>query len=476
MLGAAYRAGRRSGRVWLAGAPDKAPYAGAGMRQGRQQQINRQGLRPVCACLAVLLVAGCLGQGDGNTVSRMLMPDAAPLAEGLAQDDAGAESAVLRDLKARRSALPRGSAYRQIADAVLVADSRAAGAELRSARLRARAQSRNWLPSLGPQVSLTSLGAVVATLVVEQVLFDNGRKLAERDFAKADVEVAAVALVQDSNARVLTALGLFLAAGEAQARVALAQASERDMAHFEWIMSERVAGGISDRSDLMVLQQKLAEIRASQATQAEAARVALTELAGMGVQGLDGVRAELAGPLGLPSPAPAPLSVALAEAELSRAQARARAERAGFLPGLTATGVLGRNAADPSVDMRMAQPLGFGTGDALRALEAATEGERRKVDQTREEASRRLTRLAQERDALIRQAAEAAVLSSRAKANLDLFQSQYDAGQRQVMDVVGLYEQFARQQESTIALRYRAAAADLELAAALGVLADGDQL
>lgn len=450
------------------------------MRQGAQQQTNGWALRPACACLAVLLLAGCLGQGDGNAVSRMLMPDATPLAEGLAPDDAeAAESAVLRDLMARRSALPRGSSYRQIADAVLAADSRAAGAELRSARLRERAQSRNWLPSLGPQVSLTSLGAVVATLVVEQVLFDNGRRLAERDFAKADVEVAAVALVQDSNARVLTALTLYLGAREAQDRMALAQASERDMAHFEWIMSERVAGGISDRSDLMVLQQKLAEIRADQSTQAEAARTALTELGAMGAQGVTG--ADMAQPvpaaaLPLPAPLPAPLSVALSMAELSRAEARAKAERAGFLPGLTATGMLGRGAPDPSVDMRMAQPLGFGTGDALRAIEAATEGERRKVAQSREEANRRLTRLAQERDALIRQAAEAAVLSSRAKANLDLFQSQYDAGQRQVMDVVGLYEQFSRQQEATIALRYRAVLADLQLAAALGVLADGDQL
>lgn len=434
-------------------------------------------MRPALACAAILAMSGCLAQNEGAGVSRMLMPQTPSLGEGLGGGAEGAAvSPVLGDLMARRSALPKGSALASVADEVLVDETRAAGADLRSARLRARAQSRNWLPSVGPQVSLSSLGSVVAMLVVEQVLFDNGRKLAERDFAQADVEVAAVELVQDSNERVLMALTLYLAALEAQDKAALAVSSERDMAHFEWIMSERVAGGISDRSDLQVLRQKLAEIRASQQTETEAAQAALAELAAMGVQAATLPARSGFTPLALPKPAPVPLAVRLAEAEMGRAEARARIERAGFLPGLTATGALGRNAPDPSVDLRMARPLGFGTGDDLRAIEATTEGERRKVDQTREDANRRLRRLEQEHVALVRQAQDAVVLSSRAKANLDLFQTQYDEGQRQVMDVVGLYEQFARQQQMALGLHYRAVLTEVQIAAALGLLADGDKL
>ena len=37
----------------------------------------------------------------------------------------------------------------------------------------------------------------MATLVVDQVLFDNGRNKGEREFAIADVEVAAVNLAVD---------------------------------------------------------------------------------------------------------------------------------------------------------------------------------------------------------------------------------------------------------------------------------------
>ena len=52
-------------------------------------------------------------------------------------------------------------------------------------------------------------------MVVEQVLFDNGRKKAERDYAAADVEVAAVTLAQDTNKRVLAGLELYISAQEA---------------------------------------------------------------------------------------------------------------------------------------------------------------------------------------------------------------------------------------------------------------------
>ena len=452
---------------------------GSGLSGGARAKAGQTGavrvLGPVAGLIAALTLGGCVSGGGEGAVSRMLMPDRDPLPQGLGAGDAAETTPILRDLQSRRSVLAQGSAYGLVAAAVLAADSRAAEAELRSARLRARAQSRNWLPSVGPQVSLSSLGSVIAMLAVEQVLFDNGRKQAERDFAKADVEVAAVALSQDGNARVLTGLTLYLAAQEARDKAGLAQAAARDMGRFEWIMAERVAGGISDGSDLQELRQKLAEIRATEQTEIEAARAAQAELAAMAERLPDPAAGDPALVM-LPPARPPPLSVRLAEAEETRAVARARIDRAGFLPSLTASAAVGRGAPDPSVQIRPDRPLGFGIGDEMRAIEAATEGARRKVAQAREEASRRLARLEQEQAALLRQAAEAAVLAARAKANLDLFQAQYDAGQRQVMDVVGLYEQFARQQQAAATLRYRAALTEVQIAARLGLLADGDRL
>lgn len=129
--------------------------------------------------------------GEG-TVSRFLQAqptaDAQPDGETKTAAPARAEaSAVISALASRTSVLVSGSPYEKVASGVLAADARVAEAELHVAQLRAEAASKNWLPTLSPRITLTSLGDFVADLVISQVLFDNGRKKAERDLAKADV-------------------------------------------------------------------------------------------------------------------------------------------------------------------------------------------------------------------------------------------------------------------------------------------------
>ncbi|MDO7606444.1 MAG: TolC family protein, partial [Loktanella sp.] len=161
---------------------------------------------------------------DGEAVSQ------APASALDAEMENGGQSEIIQNLLNRRSVLDNGP-FAQVANAVLAANSRAAEADLRAAKLRAEARANNWLPSIGPNVSLTSLGAVVSTMVVEQVLFDNGRKKAERDYAAADVEVAAVTLAQDTNKRVLAGLELYISAQEASARANVNAAAMERMEH-----------------------------------------------------------------------------------------------------------------------------------------------------------------------------------------------------------------------------------------------------
>ena len=120
-----------------------------------------------------------------------------------------------------------------------------------------------------------------------------------------------------------------------------------------------------------------------------------------------------------------------------------------------------------------AQPFGLGTGASLDAIEAGTETAQRRVAETREAEERKLQSQARQLEALQRQAVEARALTQQAKTNLDLFQRQYDGGQRQVMDVVGVYETYSRAIETQLNLTYRAARAELEIARIRGVLADG---
>ncbi len=382
-----------------------------------------------------------------------------------------AESVIISGLQSRRSILPNGSAYDQVAGSVLAASSRASESQLRAARLRAVATSKNWLPSIGPSISLSSLGDLVANLIVEQVLFDNGRKKAERAFAAADVEVAAVTLSIDTNQRVYTALDLYLRAQKASEKAELSTKAFNDMSHFEYIMSERVRGGVSDRSDLVVLRQKLAEIRGEMASNNEARNTALAELNAMSVRPLQDVR-------GIPEIAvhglsTKPLPILLAEAEKERAVAEATMERAGNLPGLKATGSTGSSGNSLGLNVTTDKLFNLGTGATLKAIEATKEGAQRLVAQAREDSNRRLRALEAQLRGIERQKGEARGLTNQSKKNLDLFQAQYKAGTRQVMDVVGVYETYARQQQSAAELTYKSARIKLEIANEMGLLASG---
>ncbi|MBU3261181.1 TolC family protein [Roseovarius sp. PS-C2] len=419
-------------------------------------------------------LSGCMssGGGEGGQVSRFLSNS--PDTQLTERQKEAAQSAVISALQARHSVLPPDSAYARVAGPVLAAYSRPAEAELRSARLRARAASKNWLPRIGPDISLTSLGDLVAQLVVEQVLFDNGRKKAERAFAKADVEVAAVTLSEDTNERVLTALGLYLDAMKARERASLEEQTLKDMQHFEWVMTERVSGGVSDMSDLNVLRQKLAEIRATLTAQQEAETTALAELNAMSASPLDEVSglSDLA-----PDPAAArPLEVLRAEAEKDRDIAQAKIDRAGLLPGLSAGGTVDEDGSNIGLNISTDQLLGLGTGASLKATQAERDAAERRVGQAQEDAERTLRRLDGRRSALSRQVTEASTLATQAKANLDLFQRQYKAGQRQVMDVVGVYETFAARQTAQLDLKYELARTRLQIARHLGLLADGGDI
>ena len=433
---------------------------------------------------AIFGLSGCLADTNkGSFVSRLKSPDA-----GLAVKESGpkttafastastyddklnSESNVINGLVARRSALPNGSAYDQVTSAVLAANVRSAESELRSARLRAEAASTNWLPTIGPSISLTSLSDVIVNFVVDQVLFDNGRKKGEREFAKADVEVVAVAFAQDTNDRAATGLKLYLAAAEGREKASLAETTLEDMARFEYIMSERVRGGVSDMSDLNIIRQKLSEIHAAQTAGRETTRSAIAELNAMSVQPLQGVRGLTK--LKVSATDAQPPKVTKAEAEMTREIAAAKIDRASQLPGVSLSGTVGKNS-NIGVKAGGAQ-FGLGTGARLKAIEIAKETAGRRVSQANEDSNRALRKLESQIAAKTRQASEATNLTAQAKNNLDLFQAQYKAGQRQVMDVVGVYQTFSKAQEAEVTLKYEAATLRVEMARILGVLADGD--
>ena len=394
-----------------------------------------------------------------------------PALDSLMED--GSRSEIIEGLLNRVSVLEPGP-LRDVADAVMAANARAAEADLRAATLRAEAQSTNWLPRIGPQVSLDALGAVVASMVITQAIFDNGGRRAERDFAAADVEVAAVALAEDSNQRVREALELYLTAEAARARAAVNAAGMAQMERFAYVMSERVNAGISDRADLSVVQQKLDQMRSDLASDNEAAASAMAELQAMADGPVDGVRG-LSG-IGMPAPTAEALDVLRARAEGARSVAYAQAQRAGLLPGLSIGGDI-RDGVD-GLTATIAAPagLGLGTGAAVQALNAEAAAVEARIGQEREAADRAVAALEGRLASLQRQAAEADALAADAAANFALFAEQQRHGQRSVPETVGVFETKIRAERAASDLRFDIALTQLRIAARLGALVDGDRI
>jgi adhesin transport system outer membrane protein len=408
-----------------------------------------------------------------NSDSDAVLASATPQAALDANLQDGSQSPIIEGLLNRRSVLGNGS-YDQVADAVLAANTRAAEADLRAATLRSEAQASNWLPTLGPNISLSSLGSVVTEMVVQQVLFDNGKKRAEREYARADVEVAAVALAQDTNDRVMTALGLYLNAEAAKATAGVNAAAMQQMERYEYVMSERVRGGVSSRVDHQIVQQKLNQMQADMSSDREEAAQAFAELNAMSAVPLDGVSG--ISNIGQAGPGAEPLSVMKATAEAQRAVAEATAARAGFLPSLSASGSIGSEGSSGGLNVGAANGFGFGTGASLEALEASQAAANARVGQVRENANRSLQSMQSELSSLRRQEVQAQSLAAQAASNFTLFSEQQRSGHRSVPEVVGIFQTKVSTEREAVALKYDIARIELKIAALMGSLVNGEQI
>ncbi|MBU2992982.1 TolC family protein [Octadecabacter sp. 1_MG-2023] len=400
---------------------------------------------------------------------------AAPSADTAALDGElsnGERSALIDALLIRQSVLPSGP-YAQVAQSVLEANSRAAEADLRAAMLRAEARELNWLPSIGPSISLSSLGSVVAGLLIEQTLFDGGAKRAEREFARADVEVAAVALAQDTNDRVYQALDLYLTAQASEARAAVNEGGMARMERFEYVMSERVNAGINDRADLQLVQQKLTQMRSDVLEDRENANSARAELAAMSATSLDGVSgiSSLGDVVGTAQP----LDVMKTQAEGTRGLAEARALQAGYMPNISASGTVGVSDS-AGIDVGIPNGLGFGRGADMAAIDAMGEAAELQVAEQREDSAREVAAVQGQITSLRRQQGNIQTIISQAQDNYTLFEEQLRAGQRTVPEVVGVFRTKLDAEREAVALRYDLARQELILARIYGTLVDGDDI
>ncbi|MGL6210300.1 MAG: TolC family protein [Paracoccaceae bacterium] len=421
---------------------------------------------------AALLLAGCVA-GTQPAAKQGFDPTERPSAEGSLAPQGEQQSALIADLQARRSVLPSDGPFATVADSVIEASAGASVAQLRVARLKEQAKAKNWLPQIGPSVNLTSLSGLATSLLLEQALFDNGRRKAERAYAAADVELAAIALSEEMNERVYQGLSHYVRAEQARAQAAVSTQAVEKLTEFDAIITARMEGGLSDRSEQQVIRQALTEMQATRSGDREAEISASAELNALAAEPMDGVR----GLNSLPSDSAdvEPLSVVKARAEGAQLVAEANVQRSEMLPGIRASAGLGGGGLEPGIRLG-GGALNGGMRANMDALKATGEVAGRQTAQADEDARRRIVMLERQIATLQAREAEGATVLAQTSENVDLFTEQYKVGRRSLLELVNQYDAKARLERDQASLPHEVMLLRLQIARDRGQLVDGARM
>ncbi|TRD16679.1 TolC family protein [Palleronia caenipelagi] len=422
-------------------------------------------------------VSGCgmIGK-DGDAPEASAAPEAVSLlpdAKAQKVESETANSEIIDALMARRSVLPSGSSEAQLAEAVIAADMSPAAVELRAAVLRSKARDKNWLPKLDPRISLTGLSVLDGSLLTDLVLFGNGGKKAERNFARADIDVAAVALSQTRNQRIADALSLQNARAEAEEKLAISNAALTRLKEYRRVLAGRVGGGIENPSDLTNLDQIIASLDADAQTERRAAEGASGQLSVLTA----GVMASPPNPTGFAVPGFGndALPVLNAKAEAERARAEADLARASLSPQLSAgasggaAGVSGGLSTGGSVMI-------FGREAQIESIEAQAAAAEGRVQAISEQTERQMQRARDDAASAEGGVRDAKDVAARLAENHRIFDAQFRAGQRKLLEAAKLYVSLTNQRKEAVSLAARAREARIELAREQGVLIDGSRI
>ncbi|MFX4300087.1 TolC family protein [Pseudosulfitobacter pseudonitzschiae] len=419
-----------------------------------------------CSCLAALLLSACGGGTPGQYIAQ---GSTVPL-----KSDARVEnSSVISGLQSRHSILEPGTPAKAIASATLASNTGPGSADLRLRRIKADVEAKNWLPRIGPDISLTSMSSLAASLILDVALFDNGRKRAEREYAVADVEVAAVNLSIEANDRVYEALSRYTDLQRSEMEARITRLAITKLEEFDAKAVQRVSSGYSNTTERSEISQSLTEMRSVSSDAEQQAAQARSQLSHMGVTVIPSPSFPLLSLRG--HIAETPLDIALAEAKANRGIAEARIERAGSIPGLGASVAASSSGSTASASVS-GPGMGYGTGAITAALSASQDLARQNVTHARSQSALKINALQGE---ISRIEARRGILKSRvtqAREGFELNSAQFITGSRQLTDVVEAFTTMVGAELERSRSGFDLDQAKLDLAREYGVLADGNSI
>ncbi len=402
---------------------------------------------------------------DGS--ASLMTPSAAQSDRDIdASADAGPDAAMASP--PRLPAIRAGTAVEALAMAALEESERLSpGRDLVVQRQQERAViGRQRWPQLAPVAELDQDGNVGVGVGATLTLYDFGRNKALAAEADRAIDLAWLDLWQERIDSVHEALGLLVDAGEALALRDASAASLVDVAELRQFARSRVGAGIADRSEQLLFDVRIAELRNEVKADTAALRLALGQIAvatktaytQASVPSLGATQAALmpsSAPDGsgtlttsgtISGSAPGSGSPELMRARLEYAGAEHRLDltRARRFPSLQLKGSV---LADQRGDVTPTATLSLGTADfaglsagpALSAADAALSSARANVERVTRDLRVEARRIALERMRLESRAASLANLETEARHSVALFLEQQDVGGRPLTDGITVY-------------------------------------
>ena len=378
---------------------------------------------------------------------------------------------------AAEASLPRlpviraGTAVEALAMAALEESERLSpGRDLVVQRRQERAAiGRQRWPQLAPVAELDQDGNVGAGVGATLTLYDFGRNKALAAEADRAIDLARLDLWQERIDSVHEALGLLVDAGEALALRDASAASLVDVAELRQYAQSRVGAGIADRSEQLLFDVRIAELRNEVKADTAALRLALgqiavatktsytqasvpslgaTQAALMPSSAPDGSGTSTSGTTSgtISGSAPGSGSPELMRARLEYAGAEHRLDLTGArrfpslqLKGSVLTNQRGDVTPTATLSLGTADFAGLSAGPALSAADAALSSARANVERVTRDLRVEARRIALERMRLESRAASLANLETEARHSVALFLEQQDVGGRPLTDGITVY-------------------------------------
>lgn len=350
-----------------------------------------------------------------------------------------------------------------------------------------RRKSLRWerLPSIEPSATLaTTNGKPSARLTVKQTLWDGGRFKGRDAQAQARINIAKIEYWQERNNIVFAALEQY---SEILRFKRLAKVSARaltDHSELKNTVLERLAGGVSESSELDLVELRIQELQTLSSTDVSALQTGHSLLQSLiradtlvfekdnlkgALQSLNIIDTELIAP-----------SVILTQKSYSLSQGELAEVKSNALPHLVVEGYVER--ANVGLDNGVGVTLdsdtfsGFAQRANLEAAQAREESSRISVIKARDDHTREVQRLDIEFAELKTREHLLTKQLSHTQGTVKLFPAQFEAGQKPVTDALSLFQSATDAERQLVNVQTDLLQNRIELAQIMGALAPYSQI